>query len=130
MVAELQKEPLPFPPAEFDRRLERVRGALGARGPHALLVPAPANISYLSAFHTPAYDNFQFLLLPASGAPAMFNILHESECLVAARSYIEKRVSYPGWMPHLDAARDLLAKEGLAKARVGLDKSSFFFSVR
>ena len=129
-MAELQKEPLPFPAAEFDRRLERVRGALVARGLDALIVSAPANIYYLSAFHTPAYDNFQFLLLPASGAPAMFNILHESECLVAARSYIEKRVSYPGWMPYLDVARDLLMKEGLAKARIGLDKSSFFFSVR
>ena len=129
-MAELQKEPLPFPPADFDRRLELVRGALVTRGLDAVIVTAPANIYYLSAFHTPAYDNFQFLLLPASGAPVMFNVLHESECLVAVRSYIEKRAAYPGWMPYLDAARDLLVKEGLAKARIGLDKSSFFFSVR
>ncbi len=129
-MSPLQKESLPFPAAEFDRRLDRVRAELVARGLDALIVTAPANIYYLSAFHTPAYDNFQLLLLPASGAPVMFNILHESECLVATRSHVEKRVAYPGWQPYLDAARDMLTGEGLAKARVGLDKSSFFFSVR
>ncbi len=129
-MSPLQMESMPFPTAEFDRRLDRVRAELVARGLDAIIVTAPANIYYLSAFHTPAYDNFQFLLLPASGAPVMFNILHESECLVATRSYIEKRVAYPGWQPYLDAARDMLAEAGLAKARVGLDKSSFFFSVR
>lgn len=126
----VQKEPLPFPPATFDRRLAAARKAVNDRGLDALIVTAPANIYYLSAFHTPAYDNFQFLLLPASGEPVMFNILHESECLVAARSHIEKRVAYPGWASPLDAARDLLVKEGLAKGRIGLDKTSFFFSVR
>ena len=95
-----------------------------------LLVTAPANIYYLSAFHTPAYDNFQFLLLPASGEPVMFNVLHESECLVAARSHVRRRVAYPGWASHLDHARDLLVREGLAEGRIGLDKSAFFFSVR
>ncbi|MBM3521619.1 MAG: aminopeptidase P family protein [Alphaproteobacteria bacterium] len=126
----IRKEPPPFPPATFERRLGAAREALRRRGLDALLVTAPANIYYLSAFHTPAYDNFQLLLLPASGEPVMFNVLHESECLVAARSYVEKRVAYPGWTSHLDALRDLLVHEGLAKARVGLDKSSFFFSVR
>ena len=126
----VEKEPLPFPPAEFDHRLARARDALAARGLDAAIITAPANIYYLSAFHTPAYDNFQFLLLPTSGEPVMFNILHESECLVATRSYIAKRAAYPGWTSYLDAARDLLVREGLANAHIGLDKSSFFFSVR
>lgn len=125
-----RKEALPFPPHVFASRLAAAREAVVRRGLDALIVTQPANIYYLSAFHTPAYDYLQFLLLPASGDPVMFNILHESECLVAVRSYVEKRVAYPGWASPLDAARDLLVAEGLAKARLGIDKGSFFFTVR
>ena len=99
------------------------------RGLDALLVTAPGNIYYLSAFHTPAYDNFQFMLLPASGEPTMFNNVHESEYLVGARSHVRKRAAYPGWLSHTDIAAELLAKEGLAKARIGIEKSSFFFTI-
>ncbi len=123
------QEKLPFPAATFEGRLSRVRDAIMARGLDALIVSAPANIFYLSAFHTPAYDNFQFVLVPASGQPVMFNVLHESECLVAARSYVRKRVSYPGWVPHIQAAADMLEREGLARARIGIEKSAFFLTV-
>jgi len=129
-MTELLKETPPFPPETFRRRIEAVRGAIIARGLDAMIVSAPSNIYYLSAFHTPAYDNFQFLLVKASGAPLMFNILHESECLVAVRSQVPKRVSYPGWMPHIDRAAQMLTEEGLAKGRIGLEKKAFFFTVR
>ena len=125
-----KREALPFPEATFADRIRRSQEAVRKRGLDAMLVSAPANIFYLSAFHTPAYDNFQFMLLPASGEPVMFNILHESECLVAARSYVRKRVSYPGWMPHLDAARDLLVAQGLERGRIGLEKAAFFITIR
>lgn len=123
------REPLPFPGATFDARIEAVRKAIVKRGLDALLVTAPGNIYYLSAFHTPAYDNFQFMLLPASGEPTMFNNVHESEYLVGARSHVRKRAAYPGWLSHTDIAAELLAKEGLAKARIGIEKSSFFFTI-
>jgi Xaa-Pro dipeptidase len=125
-----RREPLPFPAATFEARIRRAQRAIGARGLDAMLVSAPANIYYLSAFHTPAYDNFQFMLFPASGEPVMFNILHESECLVAARSFVRRRVSYPGWASHLDAAHDLLVKEGLQRGRIGIEKAAFFLTVR
>jgi Xaa-Pro dipeptidase len=124
------KEPLPFPPATFEARIAKAQRLVAERGLDALLVSAPANIYYLSAFHTPAYDNFQFLLLPASGAPTMFNNAHESAYLVAARSFVAKRASYPGSFPPIDAVKELLTKEGLARGRIGIDKSSFFFTIR
>src|SRR5262245_17807266 len=124
------QEKLPFPAATFEKRLEQVREAIMARGLDPLIVLAPANIYYLTAFHTPAYDNFQFVLVPASGQPVMFNVLHESECLVAARSYVRKRVSYPGWVPHIQVAAEMLEREGLARARIGVEKAAFFFTVK
>src|SRR5689334_9158441 len=125
----MDREPLPFPPATFEARIAKAQKAVAARGFDALLVTAPANIYYLSAFHTPAYDNFQFVLLPASGEPTMFNIVHESQYLVAARSFVRKRASYPGWTPHIDVAADFLVKEGLSRARIGIEKSAFFFTI-
>lgn len=129
-MPELRMEPPPFAAAVFAQRLAAVRQAIVARGLDAMIITAPSNIYYLSAFHTPAYDNFQFLLVPASGEPLMFNILHESECLVAVRSQVRKRVSYPGWMPHIERAAQMLSDENLAKSRIGIEKSSFFFTVR
>ena len=129
-MTELRVETPPFAAEVFEGRIAAVRQAIIARGLDAMIVTAPANIYYLSAFHTPAYDNFQFLLVPASGEPIMFNILHESECLVAVRSQVRKRVSYAGWMPHMDRAAQMLIDEGLASARIGIEKSSFFFTVR
>lgn len=123
------REPLPFPASTFDARIAAVRKAIINRGLDALIVTAPGNIYYLSAFHTPAYDNFQFMLLPATGEPTMFNVVHESEYLVAARSHVRKRASYPGWKSHVDLASELLTKEGLGRARIGIEKSSFFFTI-
>jgi len=128
-MPELRMEAPPFAVEVYAERLAAVRQAIDARGLDAMIVTAPSNIYYLSAFHTPAYDNFQFLLVPAGGEPLMFNILHESECLVAARSQVRKRVSYPGWMPHIERAAQMLTDEGLAKSRIGMEKSSFFFTV-
>ena len=94
-MTELRTETPPFAAEVFAGRIAAVRQAIIARGLDALIVTAPTNIYYLSAFHTPAYDNFQFLLVPASGEPIMFNILHESECLVAIRSQVRKREPEP-----------------------------------
>jgi Xaa-Pro dipeptidase len=110
--------------------LELAREEIARRKLDAMLVTAPDNIYYLSAFHTPAYDNFQFLLLTASGKAVMFNNLHESEYLVAARSYVQDRFAYAGATSQLDAARDLLTREGLTRAHIGLDKASQFLTVR
>ncbi|TFH88519.1 aminopeptidase P family protein [Billgrantia azerbaijanica] len=43
---------LPFPPAEFATRRERVRRAMGAAGLEALLLTDPADLFYLTGYHT------------------------------------------------------------------------------
>ena len=77
-MPELRMETPPFATAVYAQRLADVRKAIIARGLDAMIITAPSNIYYLSAFHTPAYDNFQFLLVSANGEPLIFNILHES----------------------------------------------------
>src|SRR5690554_5477092 len=43
---------LPFPPAEFAARLARVRAAIHSAGLDALLLTDPADIFYLTGYHT------------------------------------------------------------------------------
>lgn len=43
---------LPFPPAEFAMRRERVRRSMGTAGLEALLLTDPADIFYLTGYHT------------------------------------------------------------------------------
>jgi len=125
------KEQLPFPPAVFEERVARVQHTMVEKGFDALLVTSPENIYYLSAFHTPAYDNLQALFLPAIGDLALVNIFHESECLVAARAWVEKRIAYrAGGMSFLDCLRMLVSDSKLERGRLGVEKGSFFLRVK
>lgn len=127
----VQKELLPFSRKTYDTRVESVRKSMGELGIDTLLVTAPENIYYLSAFHTPAYDNLQALFLPAVGEPALVNIFHESECLVAARAWMEKRIAYrAGGRSFLDCLRMLVSESQLERSRVGVEKGSFFLRVQ
>jgi Xaa-Pro dipeptidase len=125
------KEQPPFPPATFEDRVARVRHTMAEKGLDALLVTSPENIYYLSAFHTPAYDNLQALFLPAIGDLALVNIFHESECLVAARAWVEKRIAYrAGGRSFLDCLRMLVSENKLEQSRLGVEKGSFFLRVQ
>ncbi|MCG6657585.1 aminopeptidase P family protein [Halomonas campisalis] len=52
LAAQLQGAELPFPAAEFDARLTRTRAAMQAAGLEALLLTDPADIFYLTGYHT------------------------------------------------------------------------------
>jgi len=52
LAARLQGSELPFPPEEFAARLARVRAAMDAAGLDALLLTDPADIFYLTGYHT------------------------------------------------------------------------------
>lgn len=48
----LAQSELPFPTAEYQARLEKVRNAMEQRGLEALLLTDPADINYLTGYHT------------------------------------------------------------------------------
>ena len=126
-----KKEPLPFPVATFHDRAARVRRTMVEQGLDALIVTSPENIYYLSAYHTPAYDNLQALFVPSEGDLALVNVFHESECLVPARAWVEKRLAYrTGGMSFVDCLRDLIGEAQLTRGRLGIEKGAFFLTVR
>ncbi|WP_311948724.1 M24 family metallopeptidase [Halomonas piscis] len=52
LAESLAESELPFPPAEFARRRQRVRETMQAVGLEALLLTDPADIFYLTGYHT------------------------------------------------------------------------------
>lgn len=64
---------LPFPRAEFDRRLGCAREAMRAAGVEAALLFDPENIFYLTGYQSIGYFTFQALLLPIYGEPVLIS---------------------------------------------------------
>src|SRR5271156_7001978 len=124
------KEELPFSDAEFSARLAAVQAGMNAVDMDALVVTAPENIYYLSAFHTAAYDLLQALVVPRSGAPVLVNIIHEAEYLVPFRSWVTEKRAYTKTVPFLETLAALLQELGVASGRIGMEKTSFFLTVR
>lgn len=52
LASSLAQRELPFPPAEYQARLENVRHAMAQRELDALLLTDPADINYLTGYHT------------------------------------------------------------------------------
>lgn len=64
---------LPFPRAEFDRRLRQVQSLLRADRLDGVLLFDPANIYYLTGYQSIGYFTYQALLLPARGSPMLIS---------------------------------------------------------
>jgi len=124
------REELPFSDAEFSARLAAVQDTMNAADMDALVVTAPENIYYLSAFHTAAYDLLQALVVPRSGVPVLVNIIHESEYLVPFRSWVTEKRAYTKTVPFLQTLAALMQELGVARGRIGVEKTCFFLTVR
>ncbi|WP_292329607.1 Xaa-Pro peptidase family protein [Mesorhizobium sp.] len=61
----------PFSTEEFRSRLRRVQALIQSKDLVGLMVYSPANIYYLSGYHTSAYFSYQVLFVPARGEPLL-----------------------------------------------------------
>ena len=105
------KEALPFPVAEYQERIAKVRKGMRTRGLDAILITAPENIYYISNHQTPAHDAFQALLLPLEGEPTL--ITQRAEELIArGYSWVEQVATYQHGEPPLEVTRSTLAGRG------------------
>ena len=119
---------LPFPIEEFQHRLARARQAMAPRGLDALLVHTPENIYYLSGYQTAGYYCYQCLLVPASGEPIHLTRGTE-ETNAKALSWIERTTSYMDHEDPVELTAATLKEQGFARARIGVEKISWFLTV-
>lgn len=119
---------LPFRPEEFQGRLARIRDAMAARGLDILLLYTPENIYYLSGFQTAGYYRYHCMIVPATGEPTLVTRVSE-ETNAKARSWFDRSTSYMDHEDPVELTAATLREEGAARARIGVEKISWFLTV-
>ncbi len=113
-----------FEPAEYHARLERVQGALRARGLDAMLAFLPETVTWLTGYFTRAYGTFQFAIIPAEGQPTLF-------CRDVEEYYLDSTCVFPDrvmWTDSDDrlavAVQAVISRVGKAAA-IGIEKEAW-----
>lgn len=120
---------LPFPVAEYQTRLAKVRDGLAARGIDACLISIPENIYYLTGFTTTGYYMYQTLILPVEGEP-MFVTYLEERLNVIRRSWMDRYKTYSVIEDPIEITRQAVLEMGLEDKVLAIEESGFFFPIR
>ena len=126
-TAEIEKD-LAFSVPEFERRLAGVREQMKTRELDVLLVTTPENIYYLSGYHTPGYYCAQCLIVPLDGEPIHLTRGTE-ETNARMLSWLERTDSYMDHESPVELFAQTLKDDGFERARIGLEKISWFLPV-
>src|SRR5919106_606353 len=123
-------EDLPvFAGAEFDDRIERVRGEMARLDLEGLVVATPENIFYLTGLDHQGFFALHLLIVPREGRLTLIARAMEE---VTVRDQV-RNAGFIGYRDGDDPARvaaDALRAAGLASGRLGIEKNSLFFSPR
>jgi Xaa-Pro dipeptidase len=119
---------LAFPVAEYRERLRRVQSAMADRQLDGLLVHTPENICYLTGYQTTGYYMFQMLVVPPSGDPTLVTRLIE-RTNVDGFAWLDDAVAYTDTDDPLAVTAGVVADLGLARGRLGVERSGWFLSL-
>ncbi|MSO93491.1 MAG: aminopeptidase P family protein [Rhodospirillales bacterium] len=122
------KRELPFSVQEFKKRQANVRKLMAERDLDVLVVNTPENMYYLSGYNTPGYYTHQCLMLPANGDPIIVCRATE-EMNVFATSCLDRSDSYADDVLPVQRFAETLEKDGFSRARIGVEKISWFLTV-
>jgi Xaa-Pro dipeptidase len=120
---------LPFPLAEYQGRLDKVREGLKQRGIDACLISIPENIYYLTGFTSTGYYMYQTLILPAEGDP-MFVTYLEEKINVIRRSWMDRYMTYSVIEDPIEVTFRAVREMGLEDKVLAIEESGFFFPIR
>jgi Xaa-Pro dipeptidase len=122
-----QRDDLPFPMAEYERRLRELRERMADAGANTLLVTTPENVCYLTGFESPGYYAFEGLLIPLYGEPVMVP-RHLEESGVQARTWIEHSYAYADDEDPIGRLIWAMREHGFDRKRVGYERDGWFFT--
>jgi Xaa-Pro dipeptidase len=120
LAAQLQMAELAFPEAEFDARCARVRAAMCDAGLEALLLTDPADIYYLTGYHTFEVSVHACLVCSAARLVLQVPSIETGPAVVTAR--VDEVLSYR-W-ESLEEVIAPLAETLAPFATIGLDRFS------
>ena len=124
-----KKMNFPFPQEEYDRRLSAVQKEMSEQGIEVLLLFAPTNLFYLTAYHTIGYTNYQCLLVPQTGKPVLVVRLLEKP-VAEASSWLDEVFAYEDHEDPASAVQRALQETGWISRRLAAEQTSPFLSAK
>ena len=119
---------LAFSVDEYRQRQANVRGLMAERGLDVLVANTPENMYYLSGYNTPGYYTEQCIVLPLEDEPFILCRATE-EMNVRANSCLDRSDSYVDDQEPVEVFAAALGDRGFDKARIGVEKRSWFLTV-
>lgn len=120
---------LPFPVAEYQSRQAAVRAVMRQRSIELLLISEPENMYYLTGYFSTAYWGVQALALPLEGEP-FYMVRHLERTAVLGTSIVEDVQVYQELEKPTGLIGRVLEERGYGKARIGVEKHSWYLTVQ
>ena len=114
---------------EYQGRLDGLRRRMLDGGVDVMLVHTPENLFYLTGYQTPGYYWYQTLVVPLEREPIFITRLIENTNVIHL-SCVEESRPYGDSDDWVAGTRDVLADIGASSGRVGVEKDSWFLTVR
>ena len=120
---------LPFTRAEYQRRYDLVMDNMKGAGLDVLLIHGPENITYLTGYETPGYYGYHCLVLVRGEQPVIIGRRLEIVTNVPEFSWLTRTVLVEDHRTPVDVTARTLEKLGVARRKIGVEKSGWFFPV-
>ena len=120
------RDDLVFPMAEYERRLAELRGRMAEVGVDAMLVTTPENLFYLTGYETQGLWFFAGLVVPLEEEPLMI-VRAAEDSVVEDATWVELSSPFEDHEDPMEVAGEAIKEMGLGEARMGYERSSYFF---
>ena len=120
---------LAFKPSEYQHRYELVLDNMKNAGLDALLVHCPENITYLTGYETPGYYGYHCLVIVRGQQPVLVGRRIEMRTNVPEFSWLTQTESVEDHQIPIESTSKIIEKLGMARRKIGIEKSSWFFPV-
>lgn len=118
-----------FPEEEYRRRLVRVRAEMAAKKLDLLLCYGQESVCWLSGFYTHGHFAYMVLGVPLSGEPFLV-IRGMEEHAAEETSWVGRRYVFNDHEEPTQYVAQAAREHGLDRARIGLDKRSWYLTAR
>ena len=123
-----QHRRLPFKLEEYQRRYDLVLDNMKRAGVDAMLVRSPENITYLTGYETPGYYGYHCLIIARGEQPVLVGRRIEMTN-VPEFSWLTRVDNVADHHVPVEVTANRIAKLGLERRKVGVEKNSWFFTV-
>lgn len=133
-----ERRELPFPRAEYDRRLAETRGRMEEAGLDALVVTDPANMNYLTGYDAWSFYVTQAVIVTPGDDPTWIGremdagAAHATTWLDAdhVRAYTDEHVQSSRDLHPMDFVASVLSDLGAGTGRVGVEMGAHYYTAQ